>query len=414
MAAGDGSQDPDQDERQGPLKGVRVIDLTHVMAGPTCTLMLADMGADVIKVEKIPDGDDTRRSLPPAIGDESAAFMMMNRNKRGIALDLKTKGGRTVLSRLLEDADVVVENYRPGTMVKLGFDYDALRKTNPGLIYCALSGFGRTGPYGHRGGFDLVAQAMSGLMSITGEGPGRAPVKCGAPVTDITCGILAALGIVSAYTHRLKTGEGQMVDTSLLEAGIVQTYWQSAIAFATGKAPGPMGSAHPLNAPYQAFETSDGWIVIGGSNQRNWLRALEALEARHLADDPRFVTNQDRMAHLVELEEALAPFFRQRTSADLLAAFEKIGVPAGPVHDVLDMQANPQVRAREMVTKVPHAREGEVETIGLPIKFSKTPGKVRTGAPLYGQHTREVLSEAGFSADALTDLLAEGAVIADD
>ncbi|MGI9503024.1 MAG: CaiB/BaiF CoA transferase family protein, partial [Geminicoccaceae bacterium] len=278
----------------GPLSGLKVIDLTHVMAGPTCTLMLADMGADVIKVEKTPDGDDTRRSVPPSVGDESAAFMMMNRNKRGIALNLKTEGGRSVLQRLLAGADVVVENYRPGTMEKLGFDYQALRKTNPGLIYCALSGFGRSGPYGHRGGFDLVAQAMSGLMSITGEGPGRAPVKCGAPVTDITCGILAAMGILAAYSHRLKTGRGQMVDTSLLEAGIVQTYWQSAIALATGEAPGPMGSAHPLNAPYQAFEAADGWIVIGGSNQRNWLRTLEALDAEHLADDPRFIDNAAR------------------------------------------------------------------------------------------------------------------------
>jgi crotonobetainyl-CoA:carnitine CoA-transferase CaiB-like acyl-CoA transferase len=340
--------------------------------------------------------------------------MMMNRNKRGIALDLKTSGGRSVLQRLLEDADVVVENYRPGTMAKLGFDYEELREKNPGLIYCALSGFGRSGPYGHRGGFDLVAQAMSGLMSITGEGPGRAPVKCGAPVTDITCGILAALGIVSAYTHRLETGRGQMVDTSLLEAGIVQTYWQSAIALATGQAPGPMGSAHPLNAPYQAFETADGWIVIGGSNQRNWLRTLEALDALHLAEDPRFAVNQDRMAHLDELDQALAPFFKQRSSADLLATFETIGVPAGPVYDILQMQADPQVRARDMVTTVRHEREGEIETIGLPIKFSETPGKVRTGAPFYGQHTREVLREAGFDETALADLLAAGAVMAGD
>ncbi|MEM8951247.1 MAG: CoA transferase [Pseudomonadota bacterium] len=398
----------------GPLTGMKVIDLTHVMAGPTCTLMLADMGADVIKVEKTPDGDDTRRSLPPAIGDESAAFMMMNRNKRGIALNLKTDGGRRVLSRLLEDADVVVENYRPGTMAKLGFDYEALRKVNPGLIYCALSGFGRSGPYGHRGGFDLVAQAMSGLMSITGEGPGRAPVKCGAPVTDITCGILAATGILAAYSHRLQTGKGQMVDTSLLEAGIVQTYWQSAIALATGQAPGPMGSAHPLNAPYQAFECADGWIVIGGSNQRNWLRTLEALDAEHLADDPRFIDNEARMAHLKELEDTLAPHFKPHSSADLLQRFEAVGVPAGPVYDVLQMQADPQVRAREMVTTVNHAREGEVETIGLPIKFSDTPGKVRHGAPVYGQHSREVLKQAGFDDAELEALLAEGAVIADD
>ena len=397
----------------GPLSGMKVIDLTHVMAGPTCTLMLADMGADVIKVEKVPDGDDTRRSVPPKIGEEAAAFMMMNRNKRGIALDLKKEGGRNVLQRLLAGADVVVENYRPGTMAKLGFDYEELRQANPGLIYCALSGFGRSGPYGHRGGFDLVAQAMSGLMSITGEGPGRAPVKCGAPVTDITCGILAAMGILAAYTHRLQTGQGQMVDTSLLEAGIVQTYWQSAIALATGEAPGPMGSAHPLNAPYQAFECADGWIVIGGSNQRNWLRTLEALDAGQLAEDPRFIDNAARMAHLKELEETLAPFFKPHKSADLLARFEAVGVPAGPVYDVLQMQADPQVLSREMVTTVQHLREGEVETIGLPVKFSETPGKVARGAPVYGQHSREVLKEAGFDDAGIDALIADGAVIAD-
>jgi crotonobetainyl-CoA:carnitine CoA-transferase CaiB-like acyl-CoA transferase len=394
----------------GPLEGLKVVDLTHVMAGPTCTLMLADMGADVIKIEKIPGGDDTRRSIPPSIDGESAAFLMMNRNKRGMALDLKTAGGRRVLARLLEDADVVVENYRPGTMEKLGFDYEKLREANPGLIYCALSGFGRTGPYRQRRGFDLVAQAMSGIMSITGEGPGRPPVKCGAPLTDITCGILAAMGILAAYAHRLRTGQGQMVETSLLEAGIVQTYWQSAIAFATGRPPGPMGSAHPLNAPYQAFETADGWMVIGGGNQANWLRALDALEARHLADDPRFRENSDRIAHLKELEAALTPYFKQRATADWLARFEHVGVPAGPVYDILEMQADPQVHAREMVPEVDHARLGPVKTLGLPVKFSDTPGKVRSGAPLYGQHTREILREHGFAEQEIEQLLAEGAL----
>ena len=398
----------------GPLAGLKVVDLTHVMAGPTCTLMLADMGAEVIKVEKVPGGDDTRRSVPPSIGGEAAAFMMMNRNKRGVALDLKTAGGRRVLARLLEGADVVVENYRPGTMAKLGFDYEQLRANNPGLIYCALSGFGRTGPYGHRGGFDLVAQAMSGIMSITGEGPGRPPVKCGAPLTDITCGILAAMGILAAYAHRLRTGQGQMVETSLLEAGIVQTYWQSAIALATGVAPGPMGSAHPLNAPYQAFRAADGWIVIGGSNQKNWLRTLDALEAPHLADDPRFRENSDRMAHLKELEEALAPYFAERSSQDWLERFEALGVPAGPVYDVLEMQADPQVQAREMVVEVEHATLGPVKTLGLPVKFSDTPGAVLTGAPVYGQHTREVLREHGFAAAEIEALLAEGAIAVAD
>ncbi len=219
----------------GPLNGMKVVDLTHVMAGPTCTLMLADMGADVIKIEKSPDGDDTRRMLPPKIGDEAAAYMMMNRNKRGIALDLKTEGGKKVLRQLVQSADVLVENFGPGVMERLGFGYEDLKKDNPGLIYCSLSGFGRTGPYKDRRGFDLVAQAMSGIMSFTGTGPDDPPLKSGAPLSDITAGILAAMGILAAYVHRLKTGEGQWVETSLFEAALVQTYWQSAIALATGE-----------------------------------------------------------------------------------------------------------------------------------------------------------------------------------
>ena len=224
----------------GPLAGMKVVELAHIMAGPVCGMMLADMGADVVKVEK-PEGDDTRRFLPPDIEGESAAFMMMNRNKRGVVLDLKSDDGRAALRRMLETADVVIENYRMGTMEKLGLGYEELRKVNPGLIYCEISGFGRTGPYAARGGFDLIAQGMSGLMSITGEGPGRPPVKSGAPVSDITAGILGALGCVAAYTRKLQTGEGQKVDTSLFEAGITHTYWQSAIAFATGTPPGPLG-----------------------------------------------------------------------------------------------------------------------------------------------------------------------------
>jgi crotonobetainyl-CoA:carnitine CoA-transferase CaiB-like acyl-CoA transferase len=272
----------------GPLAGLKVIDLTHVMAGPTCTLMLADMGAEVIKIEKAPNGDDSRHMIPPKIGEEAAAFLMMNRNKRGIVLDLKTEGGKQILRRLIASADVLVENFAPAVMERLGFGYEDLCKDYPSLIYCSLSGFGRTGPDKHRRGFDLVAQAMSGIMSFTGENPHGPPVKCGAPLSDITAGILAAMGILAAYTHRLKTGQGQWVETSLFEAALVQTYWQSAIALATGVAPRAMGSAHPLNAPYQAFEASDGWIVVGGANHKNWLRMLEALNAPELADDRRF------------------------------------------------------------------------------------------------------------------------------
>src|SRR3954452_10508587 len=249
--------------RKGPLAGLKVVDLTHVMAGPTCTLMLADMGADVIRIKKSPNGDDPRHAVPPKIGDEAASFLMMNRNKRGIVLDLKTEGGKQVLRRLIADADVLVENFAPGAMERLAFGYEDLHKQHPALIYCSLSGFGRTGPYKHRRGFDLVAQAMSGIMSFTGERPDGPPVKCGAPLSDITAGIIAAMGILAGYTHPPKTGKGHGAPTSLFEAALVQTYWQSTIALAAGTAPRAMGSAHPLNAPYQAFEASDKWIVVG-------------------------------------------------------------------------------------------------------------------------------------------------------
>jgi crotonobetainyl-CoA:carnitine CoA-transferase CaiB-like acyl-CoA transferase len=395
----------------GPLTGMKVIDLTHVMAGPTCTLMLADMGADVIKIEKFPDGDDSRHMIPPKVGDETAAFMMMNRNKRGIVIDLKTEDGKKILSKLVGRADVLVENFAAGVMDRLGFGYEDLHAKYPALIYCSLSGFGRTGPYKHRRGFDLVAQAMSGIMSFTGERPDGPPVKCGAPLSDITAGILAAMGILAAYAHRLKTGEGQLVETSLFEAALVQTYWQSAIALATGVAPHAMGSAHPLNAPYQAFEASDGWIVVGGANQKNWLRMLEALGALELAKDPRFISGADRMAHLHELESELSKRFREKPAQYWLEALEQKGVPCGPVQNMLQALGDPQTLARAMVVDVMHSTLGLVKTIGLPVKFSATPGKARAGAPRYGEHTRDVLREYGFDDDQIDVFEKNGSIV---
>ena len=398
----------------GPLDGTRVIELAHIMAGPVCGLMLADFGADVIKVEKIPGGDDTRRFLPPAIDDISAAFLVVNRNKKGIALNLKTEGGRGVLSRLIAGADIVIENFRRGTMERLGFGYEDLKADNPALIYCAVSGFGRTGPYADRGGFDLIAQGMSGLMSITGEESGRPPVKVGAPVTDITAGILAALGVTAAYVRRLKTGEGGFVDTSLLEAGVTHTLWQSAICFATGVSAPALGSSHPLIAPYQAFPTADGWINVGAANQTNWLRLLDVIEAKHLADDPDFASNEARMAHLDRLIDALAPIFRGKPSAVWLARMEAAGIPAGPVLDIVQMQSDPQVLARNMVIDVDHPHGGKTKAIGPPVKLSNTDAPSERAAPRYGQHTREILLEHDFSEAAIKALVAEGAVAVDD
>jgi crotonobetainyl-CoA:carnitine CoA-transferase CaiB-like acyl-CoA transferase len=295
-------------------------------------------------------------------------------------------------------------------MDKMGFGYEALKALNPRLIYCSISGFGRTGPYADRGGFDLVAQGMSGLMSITGEGPGRPPVKVGAPVTDITAGLLACMGILAALNHRHATGRGQMVDTSLFEAGITHTYWQSAIAFASGAAPEPMGSAHPLNAPYQAFQTADGWITVGAANQPNWLRLVEVLNAPELAEDPRFRTNPDRMAHLAELEVALTEHFRRRSSAEWLTLLEASGMPAGPVLDINQMHADPQALARQMIVETDHPTAGPVKALGLPIKFSDSPGGSVNPAPLYGQHTREVLLEHGYTVAEIEALAASGAI----
>jgi len=395
----------------GPLAGIKVIEFAHIMAGPVCGLMLADMGADVIKVEKYPDGDDTRRTLQPNVDGESASFLMMNRNKRGIALNLKSEAGRDIACKLLADADVAVENYRKGTMERLGLGYDDVRAFNPGIVYAELSGFGRTGPYAERAGFDLIAQGMSGIMSVTGEGPGRPPTKCGAPLSDITAGILAAMGVLGAVVHRERTGEGQRVDTSLYEAAITHTYWQSAMTFATGISPGALGSAHPLSAPYQAFEAADGWITIGAANQSSWLRLLEAIERPELQDDPRFADDTARMANIEDLVAMLTDILRKRSAGEWLERMERAGVPAGPVLDIAGMQADPQTLARGMVTEVPHTRVGPVKTLGHPVHYSATPAAITRGAPLLGEHTVEVLTEHGYSEAEIEAFAARGAVI---
>ena len=394
----------------GPIHGVKVLELAQIMAGPTCGLMLADLGAEVIKIEKIPGGDDTRRFLPPDINGEAAAFMMMNRNKRGMALDLKTKEGVEVFKRMVKQADVVVENFRKGTLEKLGVGYEELKKINPKIILCEISGYGRTGPYADKGGFDLIAQGMSGLMSITGESKGKPPMKVGVPVTDITAGILAATGVLAALVSRATTGVGQRVDTSLYEAGIVHTYWQSAIASATGVAPGPLGSAHPLTAPYQAFQTKDKWITVGASNQNTWLKLIDALGAKQLQENEKFNSNANRMKNLTELTELLKKELVKKTAEEWLKLFDKKGLPCGPINTVTEMFKDPQTIERKMIVDVKNDKAGSFKGIGMPIKFSETKVEDTKESPTFGQHTKQILLDHGFKSEEIDSLMKQGVV----
>jgi crotonobetainyl-CoA:carnitine CoA-transferase CaiB-like acyl-CoA transferase len=393
----------------GPLAGMRVLELAQIMAGPTCGMMLADMGADVIKVEKLPGGDDSRGYREPRVNGVSAPFMILNRNKRGIALNLKHAQGREILLRMVKDADVLTENYRRGTLEKLGLGYDVLSEVNPGLIYCAVSGYGRDGPYGDKGGFDLIAQGFAGLMSVTGE-PGRPPVKTGNSIADINAGVLAVSGITAAYVHKLKTGRGQVVDTSLMEAALQQTYWQAAIYFATGESVGPTGSAHLLTAPYQAFRASDGWINVGGANQANWERIADVLGHPEWRDDPRYATNSARMENLDALTTAMNAVLVTRSKAEWIIAFDAAGVPVGPVHTIGEALSHPQTLARGMVVDLMHPQAGPTKALGCPIHFSETPTQINRAAPMLGEHSRELLKEYRYSDAEIDTFVANGVI----
>jgi crotonobetainyl-CoA:carnitine CoA-transferase CaiB-like acyl-CoA transferase len=361
------------------------------MAGPFCGQVLGDMGADVVKVEPL-EGDSTRQSM----GTQS--FLAVNRNKRSIALDLKSPEHRAVFHRLARDADVVLENYRPGVAARLGAGWEELSELNPRLIYASVSGFGQTGPYAQRPGYDLIAQGLSGVMSVTGE-PGGDPIKCGIPIGDLSAGLFCAVAILSAVIARERTGRGQRIDTSLFEGALALSIWETAELWGTGRLPEPHGSAHRVTAPYQALRTADGHITVGGNNQKLWQRLCEAIGRPELVDDPRFATNDDRMANRPALARELESALAARSTDEWVEALIEAGVPCGPIHDYRQVFEDPHTQARDMEVHLDGVR-----MLGIPVKMSDTPGVIRRTAPQVGQHTAEVLREAGFTDEEIAAL----------
>lgn len=387
-----------------PLEKIKVLDLTQVMAGPFCCQLLADMGADVTKVEPPGTGDQARRSMGFTMkGEDTAAFLAVNRNKKSVTLNLKDGEAREIFYRLVREADVLVENFRPGVTKKLGIDYETLKEINPRLIYASISGFGQTGPYAARAGYDLIAQGMSGVMSVTGE-PGRPPVKCGVPIGDLSAGLFCAFGVLTAYIARQSTGRGQYIDTSLFEGALALSIWETAELWATGRIPQPFGSAHRLTAPYQALRTRDGYINVGANNQRLWKRLCTAIGREELMEDERFATNERRMANREELARELESTLRERTTGEWMEVLLEVGFPAGPIYNYGQVFEDEHTLAREMMVEMEHPVEGTVRGLGIPVKLSETPGAVRRAAPLLGEHTRETLRRLGYSEEKIAEL----------
>jgi formyl-CoA transferase len=380
--------------RPAALAGIRILDLTQVMSGPFCTMMLADLGADVVKIENPDAGDQTRKDWGYAIkGDDSRAFLALNRNKRSVCINLKDPASLQDFYSLVREADVVVENFRPGVAKRLGVDYETLKELAPGLIYASISGFGQTGPYANYPGYDLIAQGMTGVMSITGE-PGGNPIKCGLPIADLGAGMFCAIGILSAVVARNATGEGQYLETSLFESALAMSVWESTEYWATGEAPTRLGSANRMSAPYQAIATKDGHVTIGANNQKLWRGMCRVIGAIELLADERFVDNDSRMANREELISILEPYFAKRTTDEWVQLFLADGLPAGAIRDyayVLD--EDPHVKARNMIGHFDHPVEGTIPVLASPIRLYGTPATIRTAPPLLGQHTDEVLGQ---------------------
>lgn len=378
-----------------PLDDLLVIDLTRALAGPFCTLMLGDLGARIIKVETPEGGDDTRGWGPPFIGAESAYFLGVNRNKEGLTLNLKEPRAKEILLLLLGRADVLVENFRPGTMERFGLGYAELRPRFPRLIYASISGFGQDGPLRERTAYDLILQGLGGLMSITGE-EGGPPVKVGVAIADICAGMYAAFGILAALRVRERTGRGQLVDAALLDGQISWLTYAAGIYFATGENPGRLGSAHPTIVPYQAFQTADGYINVAVGSEAIWRRFCEVVDPA-VADDPRYTTNRERVAHRRELIQHLERIFVTKVTGAWMETLDAAGVPNGPILTVAEVFAHPQVRHRHMLVEVDHPTAGRIRQTGVPVKFSETPGAIRSAPPALGQHTDSILRELGFT-----------------
>ena len=393
----------------GPLDGIKVLDLTRVLAGPYTTMILSDLGAEVIKIEQPGIGDESR-NFGPFKNGFSLYFMSVNRGKRSVTLNLKTERGKTIFKQLVKQSDILVENFRPGTMKKFGLDYEALAAEHPSLIYAACSGFGQTGPFAQQGAYDMIIQGMGGIISITGE-PDGPPVRVGTSISDITAALFTTIGILSALHHRNNTGKGQLVDVAMLDSLVAVLENAIVRYFATDEIPKPLGSRHPAITPFEAFESADGHVIIAIGNDVLWAKFCEHVDRKNLISDPRFSSNAERTANHSELFPILSEIMRQRTTDEWIDALEKIGVPCGPINTIDKVVNHPQVKAREMITQVMHQVTGAVEVPGVPIKLSDTPGDVDAPAPGLGEHTDEILTDMlKMSSDEMEQLRQEGII----